>query len=204
MESLNLPNLTIHDSAVCNEGQYLCAELAYPASFTGDDTLRPHLLLEFIFADVRLPTKKLSVNTIIEDVIKVDTLFSPSLIDCISSDETAIEKCVGLTRRIAAIERQRHHDDITLVRHIYDLTAFKQANLLGDAFFKLAKTIVLSDAKQFKNQHPEYAANPSSEIKLSLSLLKSKPLWEKRYEEFIEVMVYDNTHTLSYEGLFMH
>ena len=123
MSSLTLPNLTISDSAVRNEGQYLRAELTYPALFIGNDTLRPHLLLEFTFADIRLATESLTINTIIEDVITMDTIFSPLPIDCVSSDETSIEKWVGLTRRIAAIERQYHYDDETLVRHVYDLNA---------------------------------------------------------------------------------
>lgn len=47
MASLALPDLAIGDTAVRNEGQYLRAELTYPALFIGNDTLRPHLLLEF-------------------------------------------------------------------------------------------------------------------------------------------------------------
>ena len=67
-----------------NEGQYLRAELTYPALFVGNDTLRPHLLLEFTFADVRLATESLTINTIIEEVITMDTIFSPLPIDCVS------------------------------------------------------------------------------------------------------------------------
>jgi len=193
MESLNLPNLTVSDSAVRNEGQYLRAELTYPVLFTGNDTLRPHLLLEFTFADVRLATERLTVNTIIEDVMKVDTIFSPLPIDCISSDETAIEKWVGLTRRVAAIERQRHYDDTTLIRHVYDLNAVKQANRINNIFFELAKTIVLADAKQFKNQHPEYFNDPATEIRQSLEVLKNKGIWKERYHQFTSSMVYEKT-----------
>lgn len=200
MESLRLPNLTVSDSAVRNTGQYLRAELAYPALFTGDNILRPHLLLEFTFADIRLATERLTVNTIIEDVITIDKIFSPLPIDCISSDETAIEKWVGLTRRIAAIEREYQHDDETLVRHVYDLNAIRQANKINDVFFNLVKTIINYDAKQFKNQHPEYFNDPVAEIRQSLNLLKNKPIWKKRYQQFVGTMVYDNTSIHEYES----
>ncbi len=200
MSSLALPNLTISDSAVRNEGQYLRAELTYPALFVGNDTLRPHLLLEFTFADVRLATESLTINTIIEEVITMDTIFSPLPIDCVSSDETAIEKWVGLTRRIAAIERQYHHDDETLVRHVYDLNAVKEADRINDIFFNLAKSIVNSDAKQFKNQHPEYFINPESEIRQSLAILKNKLIWKERYHKFIESMVYDKSFKHDYDN----
>lgn len=200
MESLILPDLTISDSAVRNEGQYLRAELAYPALFTGDNVLRPHLLLEFTFADVRLATESLTINTIIEDIITMDTIFSPLPIDCVASDETAIEKWVGLTRRIAAIERQYQYDDESLVRHIYDLNAVKQAGRINDIFFNLAKVIVNSDAKQFKNQHPEYFNDPANEIRQSLEILKNKETWKERYQQFTNSMVYDKIAMSDYDS----
>ena len=55
----------------------------------------------------------------------MDAIFSPLHIDCVSLDETAIEKWVGLTRRIVAIKRGYHPDDETLIRHVYDLNAIK-------------------------------------------------------------------------------
>src|SRR5207249_2459247 len=119
-------------------------------------------------------------------------LFIPPSTKCISVDETAIEKWVGLTRRIMAIERGYEDDDKTLIRHVYDLNEINQANRVNSNFIKFAKIVVTNDGKQFKNQHPEYAADTSSEIKQSLSLLKIKPLWKERYEEFIEAMVYNN------------
>ena len=54
-------------------------------------------------------------------------------------------------------------------------------------------------ARDWLIQHPEYAADPSAEIKQSLALLKDKPLWKERYEEFIESMVYDSTNILPYD-----
>lgn len=82
---------------------------------------------------------------------------------------------------------------------MYDLNAINAANKINSSFTELAKTVVISDGKQFKNQHPEYTANPSVEIKQSLALLKDKPLWKERYDEFIEAMVYDNTNALPYD-----
>lgn len=98
-----------------------------------------------------------------------------------------------------AIERGREDDDKTLIRHVYDLNAINQSNKVNSNFIELAKTVIVSDAKQFKNQHPEYAADPSDEIIQSLAQLKNKVLWKERYEEFIEAMVYDSTNALPYD-----
>jgi hypothetical protein len=151
---------------------------------------------------VRLATENLTINTIIEDIVKMRTIFSPLPITCISADETAIEKWVGLTRRIAAIERKHDDDDITLVRHIYDLNAIKQANRINKIFFDLVKTIVDGDAKQYKNRHPEYFADPVAEIRQSLSILSNQETWKEHYQQFIDVMVYDKTAMTDYKQAF--
>lgn len=86
-----------------------------------------------------------------------------------------------------------------MIRHVYDLNAIQQADKIHDIFFTLAKDIVINDAKQFKNQHPEYSINPVDEIKQSLALLRTKPEWSERYQEFVETMVFDNRTVLEYD-----
>jgi hypothetical protein len=132
--------------------------------------------------------------------MKIAAIFSSSSICCVSADETAIEKWVSLTRRIAAIERDYHYDDPTLVRHIYDLNAIKQADKINDIFFNLAHTTVNYDARQFKNQHPEYFNDPIAEVHQSLEILKNKALWKERYQKFIDSMVYDKAAVSDYDG----
>lgn len=194
-----IPDLSVTNDVVRNEGRYQQITLKYPYSFSISSTLRPEIKIEFTFADILLSTNDLKVKTLIEDTSSEVNIFIPPSTKCISIDETAIEKWVGLTRRVIAIERGRENDDKTLIRHIYDLNAISQADKINSNFIELAKTIVISDGKQFKNQHLEYAANPSTEIKQSLALLKDKLIWKERYEEFIEAMVYDITNALPYD-----
>jgi predicted nucleotidyltransferase component of viral defense system len=182
-----------------NEGKYQRVILKYPHTYPISPTLRPDLLLEFTLSDIRLSIEDLSVKTIIEDVQKEITLFTPPLTPCISVDETAIEKWVGLTRRVIAIERKYDPDDNALVRHIYDLNSIIEAGLINANFFTLANAIVSSDAKQFKNKHPEYSVNPGAEIRESLSLLKNKPIWKEHYQKFLSDMVYDSSTAIGYE-----
>lgn len=197
--TLTVPDLSVANDFARNEGRYQQIVLKYPNSFPIGSALRPDIKIELTFADIILPIKDLEVKTLIEDNFDQTKLFTPPITKCISIDETAIEKWVGLTRRIMAIERGREDDDKTLIRHVYDLNAINEANKINSTFTEFAKTIVISDGKQFKNQHPEYAADPSAEIRQSLALLKDKFLWKERYEEFIEAMVYDGTNALPYD-----
>ncbi|HDV6634245.1 TPA: nucleotidyl transferase AbiEii/AbiGii toxin family protein [Legionella pneumophila] len=196
---LNLAGLSASEPIVRNEGRYSRIDLTYPSSFETNEGLRPHILLEFTLSDVRRDVVDLPVKTLIEANLKSVVLLPPRLTSCVTVDETAIEKWVGLTRRIIAIERGYHADDKSLIRHVYDLNAIEQADKIHDIFFTLAKDIVINDAKQFKNQHPEYSINPSDEIKQSLALLRTKPEWSERYQEFVETMVFDNRTVLEYD-----
>ena len=149
--TLVVPDLSVTNDVARNEGRYQQITLKYPFSFLIGSALRPDIKVEFTVADILLPTDELEVKTIIEDTIKEVNLFTPPKTKCISIDETAIEKWVGLTRRIMAIERGREEDDNTLIRHVYDLNAINQAGKMHSNFITLAKTIVISDGKQFKN-----------------------------------------------------
>jgi len=197
---LIIPNLITGEPRVRNEGQYSLIEIGYPSFFPQNTKLRSHILLEFTVSQIRLSIEGLSVRTLIEETLENVVVFPKVETQCISVGETAIEKWVGLTRRIMAIERGYHHDDKTLIRHVYDLNAIKKMNKINDNFFVLAKAIVNHDAKQFKNQHPEYSDDPGAEINRSLDLLKSKSHWKERYQEFIETMVYDSNSVLAYES----
>lgn len=197
--SLVVPGLAAIEDVARNEGKYQRIILKYPYTYPMSPTLRPNLLLEFTLSDIRLSVENLPVKTIIEEALKETSLFTSPATPCISVDETAIEKWVGLTRRVIAIERNYHPDDSALVRHVYDLNSIKEANRINDNFFTLAKAVVVSDAKQFKNQHPEYSLNPGEEIQESLMLLKNKPIWKEHYQTFLAEMVYDSSTAIEYE-----
>lgn len=195
----SIPNLTASKPVVRNEGKYSRVQFTFPSVFTLNDTLRPHILFEFTLSNIRCDVVTRSVMTLMEETFPNLSLFPKSQTHCVAVHETAIEKWVGLTRRIIAIERGSHHDDRSLIRHVYDLNAIQLAESIPDDFLMLAKDIILTDAKQFKNQNPEYAANPAKEINRSLDLLRTKPIWRDRYYDFIESMVFNPDLATDYD-----
>ena len=198
-ERFTIPNLIASDPVVRNEGKYSRIDFTYPSAFILNENLRPHILFEFTLSNIRRDVVKRSVKTLMEEVIPNLHLLPESETLCVSAHETAIEKWVGLTRRIIAIERGYHYDDQSLIRHVYDLNAIESAEPIPDDFLMLAKEVVLTDAQQFKNQNPEYAANPSEEINRSLDLLHTKPVWRERYQDFIENMVFNPDSAPAYD-----
>jgi hypothetical protein len=195
----SIPNLIASDPVVRNEGKYSRVEFTFPSVFTLNDNLRPHILFEFTLSNIRCDVVARSVKTLMEETFPQLSLFPHRQTHCVAVHETAIEKWVGLTRRIISIERGNHYDDRSLIRHVYDLNAIELAESVPDDFLMLAKDIVLTDAQQFKNQNPEYAANPAEEINRSLDILRTKPLWRERYQDFIENMVFNPASAPDYD-----
>ncbi len=111
--NLILPDMITGIPVVRNEGQYSRIDINYPSIFPASTRLRPHILLEFTVSDIRLPATILPVKTLIEETLENIILSPSSSTHCISVDETAIEKWVGLTRRIVAIEREYN----TMMKH---------------------------------------------------------------------------------------
>lgn len=172
-DSLSASGLTVANDLARNESEI--HKLKYPNSFPINSALRQNIKIEFTFSNILLSTEEIKVKTLIEETLSEVNLFNPPNTRCISINETFIEKWVGLTRRIIAIERGQENDDLTLIRHIYDISAINQAYKINPSFIELVKMIVINDGQQFKNQQPEYVANPAAEIEKSLVLLKPIP-----------------------------
>jgi len=81
---LLLPSLTADKPIARNEGQYSRIQMNYPATFSLNSELRPHILLEFTVSDVRLEPENLSINTIIEDTLENVVIFMSPVTQCVS------------------------------------------------------------------------------------------------------------------------
>lgn len=92
--------------------------------FNDGELLRPYLQLEMIFTDLRLPTSKQPVQSIIS---KLAGEAPETQLTCISPIETASDKISALTWRVVARKRgpNENEDARTLVRHLHDLAALK-------------------------------------------------------------------------------
>ena len=79
--------------------------------------------------------------------------------------------------------------DPTLVRHIYDLhmmrTFIEPADIAA-----LAGPIAEADAQEFASQYPAYAADIAGETAKALDALRTDPVHQRRYADFVAAMVY--------------
>ncbi len=172
---------------------YTVYRLDYPSHFNKHEELRPHIQIEFTLSPPRLQTEIKSISSLVDRVFPEEGDVEKN-IACVSVLETAAEKWVALTRRIASISRGYDKFDETLVRHIYDLNAITDKVNLTNDFFALINDTIDRDRAKFKKHH-EYNSNAVEEIKHSLKILGEDPVWLKNYDAFVEAMVFDKENS---------
>lgn len=171
-----------------NSSQYTIYKLPYRPSAEGQGILRPEIQIETAVWPVRLPTIDCSVRSFYAEAFKQ----APEIekICCVSIPETAAEKFIALTRRVAAEQNKEPKDrDKTLVRHIYDLQVIR-AHYDITAIVPLITQIIQADAIAYGNQYPPYREDPLRETWRALDILGSDPHYAAAYEELNRDMVY--------------
>ena len=189
----------VTDTAVMqsrDENRYSLWNLPYPTADEsqhenqsgGGQGLRPAIKVELTYAPLRRPTVGLLVQSFVNEAMNRPPEI-PTMA-CVSIVETAAEKLVSLTRRTAMeLAGAGREPDPTLVRHIYDLHMMR--GLIDPAeVATLASAIAESDAQEFDNQHPAYAADIAGETRKALTALHTDQMHRQRYEDFVAAMVY--------------
>ena len=183
---INENNITVR-----NEGQFITFIATYPTIFPIAQALKPHLALEFFLGELRTPSIKKPVTTLIRQTIG-DKIAHPQFqVEVMSLAETAAEKWVALTRRVATMTRQSGHQDPNLVRHLYDLYKMQEQGSLKQPFLNLITEIIQQDQEQFKSHNAQYHKDPAAEIDRALLELESDKKWERHWNDFIQTMVFD-------------
>jgi hypothetical protein len=171
-----------------NESRYTVWHLPYENDSGAGEGLRPTIQIEMTYAPLRLAPVMLPVSSFVAEAHGRPP--EVAAMPCVSVTETAAEKLVALTRRIAMELAGLSRDpDPTLVRHIYDLHRM-QGHIDPVQVATLARAIAEVDAKEFRNQYPAYAADIAGETRKALDALQTDPAYRSSYGDFVAAMVY--------------
>lgn len=172
-----------------DENSYIGLDLHYQSRFPSVASLRPEIKVEISARPPLLPTASLELKSILDVLINAPTQGFP--FSCISVQETLAEKVLAFLRRTAELRanRNRVEFDDRLVRHIYDVAAIMQAQQ-----FEFPSTVfremVNADAEQFKNQYPEFDADPFGEMRSALLAIQQDEKIEREYQRFLDELVF--------------
>lgn len=163
----------------------------YATQFSPHAAIRAHVQVELNAASPRTPVLSRGIATLVS--AERLSMSRSGNVDCVEVSETAAEKLVSFTRRTAQFlaGRQRGEFDTTLVRHLYDVHRLFAAGAVDESIVRrLCADIVVQDAKQFRNQHPEYLADPAREARNALDNIVKDRRFEGWYNAFVDSMIY--------------
>ncbi|HME40387.1 MAG TPA: nucleotidyl transferase AbiEii/AbiGii toxin family protein [Steroidobacteraceae bacterium] len=171
-----------------NENRYTVWQLPYAGNTGAGEGLRPTIQIETTYAPLRQAAVTLPVSSFVAEAYGRPP--EVARIPCVSVTETAAEKLVALTRRIAMELAGLSRDpDPTLVRHIYDLHLM-QGHIEPGQVAALARNIAAADAREFRNQYPAYVTDIAGETRKALDALRTDLAYRTRYGDFIIAMSY--------------
>lgn len=179
------------DIKVRNEGQFIHIRANYDSMYPLTEGVKPYIALEFFLGSVKKNPILKPVTTLIKNILGDKVSFEEHEVLCLDIVETAAEKWVGLTRRVATSKHREYYKDPNLVRHLYDLYKINKNGYLSSDFPNLVGQILLMDRQHFKNHNDDYYKNPISEIKRATEELKNSKEWHENWDVFSDAMIYE-------------
>lgn len=192
VDALKAKGFLIEENAVRvrNEGQFMGIRANYPSIFPHVESMKPYIALEFFLAEVKATPVIQPVTTLIRQVFGDKVTHPEFPVNSVAIIETAAEKWVGLTRRVATSRHRSHYRDANLVRHLYDLYKINELGHFTAEFNALVPRIVLDDRKQYKNHNDDYYRDPVGEIKRAVDELAQSNEWHDNWHKFVDTMVF--------------
>ena len=154
--------------------------------------LKPHIAIECFVGELLLDFQFINVTSLIKVTLEDECQHLIFPVATVALDETAAEKWVALTRRVAGTQEKVRPDDKQLVRHLYDLFQLHHQKLLTGEYVKIINKIIQKDRLMFKGKSSAYTQNPFHLSMQALDLLEQDHVWQKHWDVFIEQMVYES------------
>jgi len=183
-----------------DNNQYIRIDAHYRSVFGGNYSLRNHIQLELNFTSMQMPFVSKHVNPLADKWMGSASMPSSSLVPCVALEEAIAEKLIAFPRRLAHFLRRQEAGinrrfDETLVRHIYDVNQLvsRFPELRSPESMKIIKALmtnlILKDAKEFQNQHPQFVADAHEELRWVMRH-PVMPQIENNYNNFLIDMIY--------------
>lgn len=170
-----------------NKGRFFKCLIAYQQNFTPAVILRPHIRLEITFKPPALPVEEKPLQSFIAKAMKQPP--EVTMIPCVSPVETAADKLSALTWRVLSRQRGSKHDDPTIVRHLYDLSALEKTITSYQSFAELVFKLLKEDVQRAKDDNLS-SIPPIEHLQNMLQRLSSDSIYADEYKHFVTGMSY--------------
>ncbi|AEH16437.1 nucleotidyl transferase AbiEii/AbiGii toxin family protein [Shewanella baltica] len=193
---------SIEARLVQDEYRYVEYELKYPQQFSQAPCLRPIIKLELMETIPLLALETRGIQSLVAELYKLPQEVNGFI--CVSVNTTLVEKVLSMLRRTMSVKRDAaRNDDVTLIRHIYDVHCIHAALALDNKLLApLFLAVLAEDIARFGNQHAEFVMDPTNELRLGLLELENNPLFRQRFDDFVKPMVF-NSQSPNFDTCFM-
>lgn len=173
--------------SVSNEGRTFVFNLPYAPVSARVASLRPGVKVEICSSPLLLQTVPKAIRSYVAEALGQP----PELegIPCVAVNETAAEKFVALTRRIAAEHAAGSERDHTLLRHVYDLHQLRGGLDLA-RLRSLLRDVLRREGENRGGHPPHYGDNPVAVSRAAIDLLGEDGSYARDFEAFLRDMVY--------------
>ena len=169
-----------------SSNQYFMFYIRYDRQL-GHAALRPDIKVEVTLDSPKLPVVSLPVGSLVATLAGKDP--EVASVTCLAYVENAADKLSAAIWRISARVRGTEGDDVTLIRHLYDLALLKDSVISNADFAALARTTIEADSERTKND--AFAALSIAEKGGHLiSILEGDALYEAEYHKFVAGLSY--------------
>lgn len=178
----NRDHLAVHDG-----GRMFIYRLPYAQGTTSVASLRAGVKVEISSWPLLRASVQCAVSSFVADAsgAAAEVISIP----CVDVTETAADKFVALTRRIAEEHYKQVPHDRSLLRHVYDLHCIRSRVAL-DEMRPLIAEIMESDRRSRSRGFPAYADNPQAVSRDAIEALAKESAYAEAFDSFQRDMVY--------------
>lgn len=185
----NRDHLAVHDG-----GRMFVYNLPYAQASGSVASLRPGVKVEISSWSLHRAPVECAVSSFVAQA-RGDAAEVPTIL-CVDVAETAADKFVALTRRIAEEQATGDARDSSLLRHVYDLHRITPGIDL-ESVGPMLRAIMESDRKTRGARLPAYADDPIAVSSDALRRLSGDEDYAQAFDAFQRDMVYGDKVTLA-------
>lgn len=179
------------DVRVFYEGRYMSIRASFEGA-GGIAYLKPHIAVDCFLGELELEPQVKEISSIVKVVLGDECEHQYFSVPCVALDETAAEKWVALTRRVAGVNKKERDSDKHLVRHLYDLHQLNNRNCISSQYFSVIEKVIQKEKAIFEAKTTLKSDDLLSSIKQALYDLRNNPKWADHWVIFLEQMVYQH------------
>lgn len=187
-----IEGIQYEEKSLKKAGNHFKFALGYENLFDIPGGLRRELRVEFSFTQARNPTSNIPVISLFDEIAGVDRSNGVQ-VNCISAIETASDKLSALVWRALKRDRDSTGDDLTMIRHLYDLSALlTPIRADAETFVRIATESFDADMHVGSRKLEMTLAGACAR---AIERLEVDELYEKEYETFVTNMSYGDSTT---------